>query len=71
MDDMKPVPCDRIYELLIDGAVWRTVKKCDIRINKAIDMARQHAWELQCLDGKPHEYGVHLKGEIDACPVTD
>lgn len=69
--DLRPVPCDRIYELRCDGEVWRTVKKCDIKINAALNMARQHAEELETIDGKYHEYGIHLRGVANACPTED
>lgn len=48
-----------------------TVKKCDIKITKAIDMARQHADELETIDGKEHTYGIHLRGVANACPTED
>ncbi len=71
MKTIRPVPCDRVYELLIDGEVWMTVKKGDIRINQALNMARQHAEELETIDGNEHTYGIHLRGVANACPVED
>ena len=68
MEELRPVPCDRIYELRCDGEVWKTVKKGDIRINQALAMVRQHAEELETIDAKEHTYGIHLRGVANACP---
>lgn len=68
MKTIRPVPCDRIYEILCDGHVWRTFKKGEFRINQALAMARQHAEELETIDGQEHTYGIHLKGVANACP---
>lgn len=69
--EVRPVPCDRIYELRCDGEVWKAVKKCDIKINQALNIARQHAEELETIDGNEHTYGIHLRGVVNACPTED
>lgn len=69
MEDLRPEPCQRVMELLIDGQPWRIVTPDEMTVSQALKAVIREAERREDEDGIEHTYGIHSRGIIDASPT--